>query len=93
MSEPPYIYSVSDTSRSELEKRIIHAQEKHGDMDSDALCWGALDLECQEVREAIQQRDKEQLYYELYDVACVAIRRAQTLIVEIQEEKENAAQE
>lgn len=75
----PHIYTISHGTLSKIEKRMMHAERKHGAHVDNAHCMGALHLEVEEVTRAMQARDDRQVYEELLDVATVAIRRAQAL--------------
>lgn len=78
-----YEYTMSPATAHAIDQRILHAAEKHGEMDSDALCLGAMVLELFEVVVEMQRRDPERVYEELLDVATVAIRRAQVVAHEM----------
>jgi len=68
-----------------ISNRIRYADKMHPPMADNYIALGALALEYDEVKEAMQARDVEQTYEELLDVATVAIRRAQAIRVEMDE--------
>lgn len=65
-----------------LLNNIERADKKHGPMGGNVKCLGALTLEYDEVKEAMQQREDHRVYSELIDVATVCLRRCEEILEE-----------
>lgn len=60
-----------------VDQELSLAEEKYGkDFKSDNEAWGTIDMEAQEAREAIHQRDYEAAYNECIQVAAMGIKAA-----------------